>query len=266
MKWIAWMAVSAMVSSTLAAPPKDIRRFEKSADVLQPAQLRKAPSLLLAPAAAPTAEDVGDPDSFGRNVTYLGLTQTLGVIVSPDCTGSDPTIERCVVGAPAPASTAFNESGLAVMNLPAKATRSLMCFTLTPFVSAHWANNLATPATAEFTASAVITIENEVLDDPALINPGTGLPFGGSLTLPLSTYHDAHTLQPGEIDSKTLFLTRACIAGLVSRRALVENYGLTDLQAAQFFKKPMTLRFGSRGSVTLAEFANYFYGIRLYGD
>ncbi len=86
------------------------------------------------------------------------------------------------------------------------------------------------------------------------------------MSLGLSTYHDSHTLQPGEFESKNFFLTRACIAGLVSKRALVDNYGLTEVQAREFFKRPMTIRFGARGSVALASYANYFYGIRLYGD
>lgn len=227
-------------------------------------------SPLLAPlglaAAAPTVEDVGDPDSFGRNVTYLGLTQTQPVVILPDCTGSDPTLERCIVANAAPGPTPFNESGLATINLPAKASKSLLCFTLTPLVQVQWFNPLATPANARFSANAVITIDNEVLDDPTLIDPGTGLPFGGVLTVGLSTYSDFHTLQPGETDVKTLFMTRSCIAGVVSKRALVETYGLTDTQAKEFFKKPMSLSFGSRGSVALADFTSYFYGIRLYGD
>jgi hypothetical protein len=52
----------------------------------------------------------------------------------------------------------------------------------------------------------------------------------------------------------------------VSKRALVQNYGLSETQATQFFKKPMTITFGSRGTVGMSTFANYFYGIRLYGD
>jgi hypothetical protein len=47
---------------------------------------------------------------------------------------------------------------------------------------------------------------------------------------------------------------------------LVDSYGLTDAQAKDFFKKPMTIRFGARGTVAMATFTNYFYGIRLYGD
>jgi hypothetical protein len=277
MKWKALAAASAAAlslgTSASAAPPR-AAATEKSPDLLQPQQLRKVartePSPLLAPlvlaAAAPTVEDVGDPDSFGRNVTYLGLTQTLPVVILPDCTGSDPTFERCIVANAAPGPTSFDESNLATINLPAKASKSLLCFTVTPLVQVQWFNPLAAPANARISANAVITIDNEVLDDPALIDPTTGLPFGGTLTLGLSTYSDFHTLQPAETDTKTLFMTRSCIAGIVSKRALVETYGLTDLQAGEFFKKPMSLSFGSRGTVALTDFTSYFYGIRLYGD
>lgn len=267
---------AALVAPAGAAPPKP-STVERSADLLRPQQLRKPERVaapLLAPlaspsaiaAAAPTVEEVGDPDSFGRNVTYLGLTQTLPVVVLPDCTGSDPTLERCIVAAAAPLSTPFNESGLATLSLPAKASKSLLCFTVTPLVQVQWFNGLATPANARFNASASIVIDNDVLDDPSLVDPVTGLPYGGTLTVGLSTFQDLHTLQPGETDNKTLFMSRGCIAGIISKRALVDNYGLSETQAKEFFKKPMTLTFGARGAVALADAMSYFYGIRLYGD
>jgi hypothetical protein len=276
MKWIALVAASAISMTSFAAGAAPARSaVEKSPDLLRPSQinkpaLRPAASLLVAPtataAAAPTVDDVGDADSFGRNVTYLGLAQTLSVAVVDDCSTSDPTLERCIVANPAPAPTPFNEANLAAINLPAKATKSLMCFALTPIVQVQWENNLATPSTARFTGRALISIDNEVLDDPTLINPDTGLPFGGVLSLSLSTYSDLHTLQPGEIDFKTFQLTRSCIAGIISKRVLVETYGLTDTQATQFFKKPMAITFGASGTFGLTSFANYLYGIRLYGD
>ena len=284
MRWKSLVAASAitmavavaMGTAVATAAPRKALVAEKSPDVLQPQQLKKTaarPGMvpLLAPgaitaAAAPTVEEVGDADSFGRNVTYLGMTQTQAVVVLPDCTGSDPAFERCIVGNPAPSGTSFNESDLASISLPAKASKSLLCFTLTPLVQVNWQNSLATPALARFSANALVTIENPLLDDPALIDPGTGLPFGGSISVGLSTFNDTHTLQPGETDSKMLFMTRACIAGVISRRSLVEGYGLTESQAKDFFKKPMTVRFGSRGTVALSEFTSYFYGIRLFGD
>jgi len=278
MKWNVIVAASAIAISTLAAaaPPK-AAVAERSADVLQPKYLKKpvaratATPLVLAPglvaaAAAVTPEDVGDADSFGRNVTYLGLAQTLAVTLTDDCSTSDPALERCIVNNPAPAPTSFNEADLAVMNLPAKATKSLICFGFTPFITVNWENFSGAPQIARFTASGTIDIENEVLDDPALIDPGTGLPFGGVLQLALSTWHNSHTVQPGETEQERSSQTRSCIAGIVSKRSLVENFGLTETQANQFFKKPMTLRFGARGSAQSSSFTNYFYGIRLYGD
>jgi len=276
MKWIAMASASAIALTALsagAAPARPVTT-EKSMDVLRPQQIRKSAGrarvTLLAPtvtaAAAPTVEEVGDAESFGRNVTYLGLAQTLSVVILDDCTGSDPTVERCIVQQPAPLVTPFNEAELATVNLPAKATKSLVCFTLTPFISLSWENTGVTPATARFNAAADITIDNEVLDDPALIDPGTGLPFGGSLTVSLSTWSDSHSIQPGAFENKSFQQSRGCIAGIIGKRALVENFGLTETQATQFFKKPMTLHFGARGSVAMSQFTNYFYGIRLYGD
>jgi hypothetical protein len=252
-------------------------RAERSADVLPPQRLQKAQRLvsaqaltlspgLVTAAAAPTADEVGDADSFGKNVTYLGLAQTQSVVVTSDCTGTDPATERCILAAAAPATTTFNEANLGSISLPAKASKSLLCFTLTPAVSVSWFNPLATPANARFSAVAQITIDNDLLDDPTILDPATGLPYGGTLTVGLTTFSDLHTLQPGAVDNKNLFMSRSCIAGIISRRALVESYGFTDAQAKDFFKKPMTLSFGARGSVALSDFANYFYGVRLYGD
>jgi hypothetical protein len=276
MKWISLFAASAISLTAFGAGATPARPLaEKSPDILSPQALRKSAarmteSPLLAPsaiaAAAPTDEQVGDADSFGRNVTYLGLAQTLSVTVLDDCTASDPAVERCILANAAPLPTTFLESGLATIQLPAKATKSLMCFALTPLLQVQWQNPLPAPANARFSATALITIDNEVLDDPALVDPGTGLPFGGVLEIGLNTYTDIHTLQAGETDFKSMQLSRSCIAGIVSKRALIENYGLTEALATQFFKKPMTITFGARGTVALSTFTNYFYGIRLYGD
>ena len=278
MKWTILCATAALTATSLAgAAPAKRPVTEQSPDVLRPEQLRKAAAARIAPlaltlsptltaAAAPTDAEVGDADSFGKNVTYLGLGQTMPVVLADDCTGSDPTVERCIVQAAAPLLTPFDESGLGVMTLPAKATKDLICFNLTPFIDVSWANFTGAPQNARFNASAVITIDNQVLDDPALIDPNTGAPFNGSITLALSTWRNVHTIGVGEIETQGSSQSRGCIAGIVSKRQLVETYGLTDAIAKDFFKKPMTLHFGSRGTVSMSQFTQYFYGIRLYGD
>ena len=277
MKWTVAIASAAMTLVSVAAAAAPAKpALERSPDVLQPQQrAKKSAAGLAAPLAAPgvaaaaaalTVEDVGDPDSFGRNVTYIGMTQTDSVTLAADCTDSDPEFDRCIIRNPPPASTSFNEADLAVINLPAKATKSLICFAFTPIINVNWINPTATQQTASFIATAPIIIDNEVLDDPALIDPNTGLPFGGSLTLGLSTWQHQQSIGPGEFETETSFQSRACIAGIVNKRALVETYGLTETQATQFFKKPMTLHFGARGFVQSSDFTQYFYGIRLFGD
>ena len=221
-------------------------------------------------AAPPTVEEVGDADSFGRDVIYLGNAQTGIVALQDDCT-PDPTAppgptDRCIVLNAQPSATSWVEDGLATLQLPADSTKSLICFALTPSINYEF-NNLTGVAqpNARFTGRALITIENEVLDDPTLIDPATGLPYGGKMQLGLSTYSQSRSLGAGERDQKSMFLSRHCIGGLVSKRSLVGS-GLSETQAKQFFKKPMKFTFGSSGTVQMVDFANYFYGIRLYGD
>ena len=276
MKWTILCASTALAVSTLAgaAPLKARPAAEKSADVLRAEQLRspaRAPlSIGLAPgaiaAAALTDAEVGDADSFGKNVTYLGLGQTMPVFLTDDCTGTDPATERCIVQQPAPLITTFDEAGLGVLTLPARATKTLMCFTLTPFINIQWTNNTGAQQLARFNATAVITIDNSVLNDPALIDPNTGAPFNGSIEVGLSTWRNTHTIANGEFETEASQQSRGCIAGVVSRRQLVETYSLTDVLAKEFFKRPMTIHFGARGSVSMSQFTQYFYGIRLYGD
>lgn len=217
--------------------------------------------------AAPVTEEmVGDVDSFGRNVRYLGVAQTTPIDMQEDCSGAPPEF-RCVTLAPAPAVTTFEELGLEAIELPGKSTKSLICFAVTPFVSFNFQNSTGAPQpSAQFNVTLLVTIVNEVLDDPALINPQTGLPFGGQLDVPLSTYRESRSLADGERAFKQMTLSRTCVGGIVSKSSLVSTFGLTEALANEFFKKPMTLNFGARGTAQMVTFANDSIGIRLYGD
>jgi hypothetical protein len=278
MKWKVLATASAAALTTLAlsslsiaAPPK--AAAEVSPDVLRPQALKRASRaavpLVLSPAAlaaAVTPEDVGDADSFGKNVTYIGTAQSIGVTLADDCTGTDPLVERCTVQNAAPAITTVIENDLAVINLPKNATKTLMCFTLTPSIFVDWGNFTGAQQIARFNANALINIENPVLEDPALIDPATGLPFNGVLEIALSTWSHVQSMPNNATETERSMQTRSCIAGIISRRVLVDEYGLTDNQAKEFFKKAMTVRFGARVTASMSQFTNYFYGVRLYGD
>jgi hypothetical protein len=219
-------------------------------------------------AAELTDDDVGDAASFGRNVNWLGLLSAF-VELDTDCspaTPTDPPRSNCVVINPAPAPTNFDRPDLAKITLPGKSTKSLICHWQTPIANVFWTNDTAANANARLTLRPYYVFENEVLADPTLVNPLTGLPFGGQFEQSLIAINDLETLAPGFSSSRLYTYTRTCIGGAISRNFLVDTLGLSDEQAKQFFRKPTTIRIGLRGSAQLAQFASINVGTRFLGD
>ena len=218
--------------------------------------------------AGPDPSEVGDADSFGRSVVYLGLASTPTVVFSTNCAGAPPPApSRCVNMNAQPALTTFVENKLASLTIPAKSTHSLLCFAVTPAITFQFHNQtgVAQP-TARFSARPTIVIENEVLNDPSLIDPTTGLPFNGRISTSLLTFMESRNMAANDRDLKQMFVSRTCIEGLVSRRALNGVYGLPDTIVDDFFLHPTTLIFGATGDVQLVTNASYYYGLRIYGD
>lgn len=249
-------------ASAIAAP----RKMDENSHDVRKQRLLDARSATRAASATP---EVGDFDSFGRTVKYLGLAQ-MSVAVQPDCT-PDPTYpplpnERCVVANPAPQSTSFTERDLAVIKLPARSSNSLLCHALTPAFYFGFYNGTGAEQYGYVTARALITIESEVLNDPTIVNPSTGQPYGGKLETSLSTYYEDKLLPANAYESKSMFLTRNCIGGFLSKQGLIQGYGLTEAQATELFRKPITLRFGAAGSTAMTDYLLFLYGIRVYGD
>lgn len=222
---------------------------------------------LTAMAPKVTEDEVGDPYSFGRAKTYLGVAQTTSVTIQADCSAHPPDAGPCIETAPAPGVTSVDESDLGSIELPKKATKSLLCFTFTPFVNWQWSNFTGSPQTAQMFLRPTVKIESEVLLDPSLIDPGTGLPFNGVLLdSTISSFLQSRTIQDGETDFQFRALTRSCTGGIVNVRALRDSYGLPENVIKKFFKKPIKVSFGVRGSVSMVDYASYSTGIRLYGD
>jgi len=213
-----------------------------------------------------TEETVGDPYSFGRAKIYLGVVQVRSVALRDDCTVVPP--ERpCVELLPAPAVTEVDEFDLGTIELPRRATNSILCFTFTPFATWQWYNGTGSQQTAQMWLRPAVRIESDVLDDPALIDPNTGLPFNGVLLeSTVTTFLQSRTLDPNESDLQFNATTRSCTAGLVNVRVLRDNYGLSDRVIRDFFRNPITLTFGVRGSVSMLDYGSYSVGVRLYGD
>ncbi len=279
------------VTTAYAVPPEfaaeaQIIKEQHDADMIQrinafirnspSAGASVAPGFSVAPgpapaAPAPTEDGVGDVESFGKNVIFLGVKQTENVSLQADCSAVDPADPGACVELPVDLSqnTNVDEAEVARFVLPKRSTKSLICFTVTMFSSWNWINTTGGSEFASMTVNPTFQIENDVLI--GLTDPNTGLPFNGQLFVNgaagLSTYFQFRNLEAGDFEFNAPRLGRDCTGGLISQRVLRDVYGLTDRQAKDFFKKEETrIIFGVRGNVSSVDSANYSYGIRLYGD
>ncbi len=276
MKWMTqWMfaALTIFMLTANAAPAHRSAVTSESSRDLTPDVVRAAPvktrsiRIFSATETPAPAAGVGDSNSFGRNVRYLGVAQTGTITFSSDCsTVSTEEGDRCVALNPAPSVTTFNEDDLARIDLPANAANSLICFALTPYVDFEFHNGTGVPQSdAMFLTRAQVTVENEVLNDPTVVD-SSGFPFGGSFITNLRMYSESRSLAVNERAERSMSLSRDCVGGLLSKTFLTDGLGLTEAQANAFFAHPTTLRFGSTGSVSLLDSGTTYYGIRLYGD
>jgi hypothetical protein len=224
----------------------------------------------LSPAPRPGGDD---PDSFGRNVVFDGLEQSGYVSLQSDCTPApgDPPLgpnDRCVVLNPAPAATSFDLPDIGQLTIPGKSAHSVLCHWLTPIAYYTFENPTGTfQPNAIFRLSPYVVVESEVLNDPSLIDPMTGLPFAGQLTTSFAaTYWDSQSLDVNQMVSRYFSESRVCIAGFLSKAGLMGNYGLTEVQAKAVFSHDMTLHFGLRGNAQLVGYGQVTYGLRVVGD
>jgi len=258
---LALALTGAHAASPAAAP--GVAPEPSAADI--PSSTKQRLRALAAPsvgAAAVSEADVGDADSFGRNLHWIGLTD-MAVVLSDDCTG----IDNCQVLAPAPAMTNFSFTDLNHITLPEKATNSLLCYWLSPLLDVSYGNPTAAPVVAQLRVNPTLTIDNEVLNTPGLIDLTTGLPFGGSLLTGMTSQQRFQVPLPAglHIDERKRD-SAVCIAGFLSHKALTDSYGLTSAQATEFFKHPITVHLNLSGSAQYVDFASLYFGFRIIGD
>jgi hypothetical protein len=225
---------------------------------------------LVAQTARESTLDVGDADSFGRQVRWLGLASGKLLIMRDDCTpqpGEDPDM-LCMQVNPMDTGTQFGEfRDVAHMTLPARSTNSLLCHWLTPTMAATLTNYTGYDnRIARLTMQPSITVENEVLNAPGLVDPETGLPLNGKLDVYASSSQLIALLDQGEQVPQRLTSTRTCIGGYLNKRSLIELYGLTEAQAREFFNKPTTVRLNMNVFASQVSFASVSYAIRFVGD
>ncbi|HSR65667.1 MAG TPA: hypothetical protein VLM17_08730 [Xanthomonadaceae bacterium] len=212
--------------------------------------------------SAPTDAEVGDSDSFGRNVRWLGLAAGQVNLTTGTCDPASP--DPCQVLAP-PGRFAFSD--IARIQLPAGATHSLLCYWFSPLLAITYDNPTAATQLALVQYTPTVTVENPVLDDPALVDPTTGAPFGGHLLTSMTSSQRINTPLPAGVNyTDVTRLSSVCIAGLLSRKQLAESFGLSPSQVDAFFHNPTTLRLNVSGTLRYVSDAQLYFGLRVVGD
>ena len=267
---LALIAAGTAVQPAEAAPPSRARpALERRGQDILPSRrvlrLSRAHKAAPAPgttAAAVTVEDVGDVDSFGRNLKWLGITSAF---ITLDTACDPASTDPCqVLG---PGQTAFNFPDAARITLPGKSAKSLMCYWFSPVLTDTYSNPTAAPAVSLLRYNPTLTVDNPMLADPSLIDPTTGAPFAGHLTTSMTSSEIFEVPLPaGTTITERTRDSAVCMAGFLNRRMMIDTYGFTEAQADEFFKKPMTIHLNVSGAARGVAYANLTMGLRVIGD
>lgn len=223
-------------------------------------------------AAPPSAADVGDAESFGHAALYMGAASGF-VTLSPSCTPAPTPVppatandNQCFNLNPAPAITSFDAMDICRIKLPKKATRTIIYPALNFFIDYQLENSSGvTQPTAFFNFSANLTIESDVLLDPSVIDPQTGLPAAGKLQFQFGyTFRDNRSMKDGDRQRLHETLVRVGNAG-INKAALVAQ-GLPQSVVDDLFASAMTVRMNISGSAKFVTDASITGNLRLFGD
>jgi hypothetical protein len=93
----------------------------------QPMRTVVAACILTLACAASGAQSLGDPDSFGNHVTYLGLADSGDVSLRTKCPVVVPAGSQCIEVSTQPSSTVLPAIVVGTIDLPAGVTQSAAC-------------------------------------------------------------------------------------------------------------------------------------------
>ena len=218
---------------------------------------------------AVTAADVGEPDSFGKNVLFLGIAQSGAVLIDPACDPVDLQLgpdDHCItVADPTVAVPSTQINDIARITIPGKSVNNIVFAIANHTLSFDMFNPGATPVQGRISYVPSVTIESDALNDPSLINPATGQPFNGSFTTSgLGTYSANQTLASGASNFLTHSYSPANTLGF--SRTFFAGLGLPNNVIDQLYKKPMTIRLNVRISSRYVDSAVILFTARFFGN
>lgn len=225
-------------------------------------------------AGPPTAAEVGDAESFGHSALYMGATSGFETLVpAGTCPAPTPTPSPVPNGDsfcdelnPEPATTSFSHNNICRIQLPKKATRTVIYPVLNIFLNYQLQDTTGDVPNAHLFFTAGIAIESAALTGPDCTDPGTGLPCGGRMSFLFNyTYRDDRAMHSGDRQRLRETLVRAGNTGL-TKQQFRDSFGLTAATVDALFAGPMTVELDLSGSTKLVTDASITCNMRLFGD
>lgn len=224
-------------------------------------------------AVAASPADFSDPDSFGKNVKFLGslyagtlyiykscdpqiLHDELGVDLAPD--------DKCVVhsiATPMQSTDVFDP--VWQITIPGRTVDNVIY----PMLNHGGGYNIFDTASglSQIIYVPRVTIVSSALNDPAAVYPD-GTPMNGSFTTSLGgSQVRAFDYTAGQFMSDAT--SRASVSGRGLSRSYFASLGLPTNVINQLFRQPMTLKFGIRARISgPLQDAAFYYTVRLLGN
>lgn len=227
--------------------------------------------------------DFNDTASFGKNAKFLGslyagtlyvyrscdpqiLQAEIGVVLAPD--------DHCIAhtsAVPMPTTTVFDP--VWQITIPANTVDNVIYPMMQNTIGYDaYSSNQGPPGNgyvagfASIRFTPVVTIESVALNDPAAVDPVSGLPMNGSYTASL-----AGTRVKGFMITEDALFSENDSYASVSGRGLSRTYfnalGLPQSVINNLFRRSMTLKFGIRADVNgPIQQAFFSYTFRLLGN
>ncbi|MFD0724336.1 hypothetical protein [Lysobacter brunescens] len=221
-----------------------------------------------------THDQVGDADSFGRPLKWLGIhfMQVAFQASCPRANARPDEICQPIVDVNAP--TSFTLWSTTSIELPPQAAQSLICQWVSPVQSVNFQNNTSARRYGIFRTTPMVVIYSDVLnDDSSTSGPSAGItpavPWSsGKWVMQMASHYNNMTrpLEPGVVYNESSRNSQLCLSGIVNRRTLIEAYGMSETMADELFRRPMRLQFGVTGLTQNVYSAYLTMGTRVVGD